>query len=377
MASKFADVIHSDVWGQAPVETLGGKNYYVSYTDDATRLTVVYLLRRKSDVFPSYQQFDAWVRNTMETTIKVLHSDRGGEYLGKAFAKYLKDAGTEHRLTVHDTPQQNGVAERLNGVLLSKVRALLHDAGLPKSLWGEALSHAVWLKNRSPTKALNGLTPLEALTGVAPNLSELHEFGCRAWVLQSNSKLDGRVDEGRWIGFDAQTMDGHRIYWPKRRTVSVERNVTFAPSNPITLPEVPDLVASGTPEEEDDFSALPDEQDPVNETHQSPPLKTPLPSPKPMTAPPEPRSSRVRRPSRYVRDIAEGRGTATGLDQHPALPTGMRVPEKISEVSDVVGEENDANGNDSPSEDLAMMIAMADAEGIEPRDIREARRRPD
>jgi hypothetical protein len=55
----------------------------------------------------------------------------------------------------------------------------------------------------------------------------------------------------------------------------------------------------------------------------------------------------------------------------------MRVPEKISEVSDVVGEENDANGNDSPSEDLAMMIAMADAEGIEPRDIREARRRPD
>ena len=79
--------------------------------------------------------------------IKKLRTDHGGEYLSKEFSTHLAEAGTIRNLTVHDTLEHNGVAERLNCTLLERVRAMLFFSGLLKSLWGEAISHAVYLKN--------------------------------------------------------------------------------------------------------------------------------------------------------------------------------------------------------------------------------------
>jgi hypothetical protein len=59
----------------------------------------------------------------------------------------LNKMGTVRKLTIHDMPKYNGVAERLNHTLLEKVRAMLHASGLPKNLWGKAVMHAVYLKN--------------------------------------------------------------------------------------------------------------------------------------------------------------------------------------------------------------------------------------
>jgi hypothetical protein len=84
---------------------------------------------------------------------------------------YLAATGTKQKLTIHDTLQHNGVAERLNHTLLEKVHAMLHDSGLPCTLWGKAVHHAIWLKNHMPTKALDGGTPLEAATRKTPDIS--------------------------------------------------------------------------------------------------------------------------------------------------------------------------------------------------------------
>jgi len=80
-------------------------------------------------------------------SIKVLHSDQEGEYLDKAFTLYLKQRGTEQKLTVHDTPAHNGVTEHRNRMIVECIHALLHASGLPKFLWGEAARHVVWLMN--------------------------------------------------------------------------------------------------------------------------------------------------------------------------------------------------------------------------------------
>src|SRR6266487_2928527 len=158
-AKAFGEEIHSDIWGPARVESLGGRKYYVSFTDDATRWTTAYLQRAKSDTFKSYQLFAAWVKTQMGITIACLHADRGGEYLDKNFISFLDENGTNWKFTVHDTPEDNGVSERLNRTLMEKVRALIISSGLPLFMWGEALLHAVWLKNRTSTKALGGQTP--------------------------------------------------------------------------------------------------------------------------------------------------------------------------------------------------------------------------
>ena len=69
----------------------------------------------------------------LNARIKVFHSDRGSEYLGKEFIMYLKLKGTVQKLTVHDTPQHNSVAERRNRTIVERVHALLHSSGLPKT----------------------------------------------------------------------------------------------------------------------------------------------------------------------------------------------------------------------------------------------------
>ena len=88
----------------------------------------------------------------------------------------------KQKLTMHDTPQHNGVAEQRNRTILERVHALLHSTGLPRTLWGEAARHVVWLMNRTSTKAVEGMTPYEATFGTKPNLSEVQEWGERVWV---------------------------------------------------------------------------------------------------------------------------------------------------------------------------------------------------
>jgi len=138
--------------------------------------------------------------------IKKLWSDRGGEYLGGEFSDHLQKEGTIHQLTIHDTPEYNGVSERLKRTSLEKVHLMLHKSHLPRFLWGEALTHVVFTKNRTWTWSLTKTTPLEVLTETKPDLSNMHVWGLQVWVHDmSGSKLDGRAKEGWWVGFDDES----------------------------------------------------------------------------------------------------------------------------------------------------------------------------
>ncbi|KAI0323243.1 copia protein, partial [Cubamyces sp. BRFM 1775] len=91
---------------------------------------------------------------------------------------------------------------------------MLFTSGLPPSLWGEAVLHAVWLKNRAATKALNGQTPFEAVTGSPPDMRGVPIWGSQVWVHDTTGgKLGDRAKCGHWVGFDAQSQ-GSRVYWP-------------------------------------------------------------------------------------------------------------------------------------------------------------------
>ena len=131
------------------------------------------------------------------------------------------------------------------------VRTILHDSGLPKNLWREALLHVVWVKNRSATRALDGKTPYEMLYGKKPNLGNLSCWGAKCWILdQSGSKLDDRACKGHWVSFDVEST-AHCIYLLDQHIVVVECNVTFqkvdkltsiqleSESNQPTLPTIP------------------------------------------------------------------------------------------------------------------------------------------
>ena len=104
---------------------------------------------------------------------------------------------------------------------------MLFSSGLPKFLWGEAINHAVYLKNWSSTRALEGKTPYKVFYKAKPNLHSLPEFGSKVWVhMTSGSKLDGRSVVGHWVGFDKDSS-GHRIYSSDTCSVSIQRSVKF------------------------------------------------------------------------------------------------------------------------------------------------------
>jgi transposase InsO family protein len=190
-----------------------GKSYYVSFTDDNTRYTCVYLQSAKSNTFESYKTYEAWLQTQHNAKVKRLRSDRGGEYLSDEFSKHLKAQGMERKLTTHDTPQHNGAAERLNRTLIKRVRAVLYASRLLKNLWGEAIKHTVYIKNCTATRTLDGKTPYEMLHGKKLNLKGLPVWGTKVWVHDpSGGKLDMRAHEGHWIGFDAET-GAHRVYF--------------------------------------------------------------------------------------------------------------------------------------------------------------------
>ena len=367
-ADVFGGEVHSDLWGKAPVESKGGKQYYITFIDDKTRLTHLYLLAKKDEAAKCYKQYEAWVETQMGAKIKVLSSDRGGEYQGEEFVEYLKSKGTHQKLNIHDTHHQTGVAERRNRTIAERIRALLHASGLPKNLWGEAARHVVWLLNRTTTKAVEGMTPFEAAFGKKPNLKGVREWGEKVYVrVEKGTKLGGRVREGRWLGVDEESK-GARVYWPDTKAVSVERNIYF--NNP----------SASRVEEEDEAvintnADLPSAVQPANRLatipeNQVPVINTPIVDTDPVSDAPETSDAegsakRIRKPSRKISDLLEGRGSWSTASK-TALAPGVQQPsdEWMASVEEC-------------EEEYVFLAATSEAEALEPRSLAEAQKRPD
>ena len=160
--------------------------------------------------------------------IRTLRTDNGGEYTSSQFEDYLKVEGIRHELTVPKSPQQNGVAERLNQTLVEMARSMLLNSKLPKKFWGEAISTAVYLKNRTPVKALNK-TPFEVWHGKKSKVSHLRVFGSDAYAhvpRDERAKFDTKTRKCIMVGYGSVTK-GYRLYDPTEGKIIHSRDVQF------------------------------------------------------------------------------------------------------------------------------------------------------
>ena len=115
---------------------------------------------------------------------------------------------------------------------------MLIESNLPKSLWGYAILHANYIKNRTHTRSLPDKTPYEMVHGKKPNLWDTYEWGKDIYVkIKQDDKLASRATKAKWIGNSSQS-DGHLIYWPSGKKVSVERNVVFDMGDKVKLPPI-------------------------------------------------------------------------------------------------------------------------------------------
>jgi len=175
------DLIHSDLCEINGLLTRGGKRYFMTLIDDATRYFYIYLLKTKDKSFHYFKIFKAEVENQIERKIKRLRDDRGGEYISNEFSKLCAEHGIIHEVTPPYSPQSNGVAERKNRTLTDLVNDMLESSGMSYEWWGETILTANFVLNRVVIKNKD-ITPYEGWKGRKPNVNFLRTWGCLAKV---------------------------------------------------------------------------------------------------------------------------------------------------------------------------------------------------
>ena len=123
--------------------------------DDYSRRVWPYFLKHKSEAFKAFKEWKVMVERQTEKKVKKLRTDNRMEFCSNEFDSYCKSEGIVRHYTVPDTPQQNGVAERMNRTIISRARCMLSNAGMHRRFWAEAASTACYLINQSPNIAID------------------------------------------------------------------------------------------------------------------------------------------------------------------------------------------------------------------------------
>ena len=139
--------MHSDICGPMHTMSVGGCKYFLNFIDDYSRKTWVYFLKHKSNGFSCFQQFKALMENQSGHRIKILRTERGGEYVSNEFLNFCKTHGIQKKFTAWYTPQQNGITERKNRTIMEMVRSMLVAKHLPNEYWVEAVATVVYIMN--------------------------------------------------------------------------------------------------------------------------------------------------------------------------------------------------------------------------------------
>ena len=220
-------LIHSDLCGPITPLSSGGNAYFLTVLEDESKYSLVYPLKTKDQAPAALKRAVAFFKAQADVTVKIIRTDRGGEFCGTAFEGWMKDEGIVHQKASPYSPQSNGAAERLNRTLVEKLRSILVASGAPKIYWAEALMYCNSVRNFSPVRGCDK-TPHELLYEVKPDIAHLEVWGCKAYPLVPSCKrrkLDPTSGQGMFLGFDPDSKS-YRVLM-EDGSVKICREVRF------------------------------------------------------------------------------------------------------------------------------------------------------
>ena len=177
------ELVHTDVWGPCRTASTLGFQYFVTFIDDYSRCTWLFLMKNRAELFSIFQKFYAEIQTQFNISIRVLRSDNAREYFSAPFTSFMSHHGILHQSSCAHTPQQNGVAERKNRHLVETARTLLLHSHVPFRFWGDAVLTACYLINRMPSSVLHDQIPHSLLFPDQPlYFLPPRVFGCTCFV---------------------------------------------------------------------------------------------------------------------------------------------------------------------------------------------------
>ncbi|GBP10817.1 Retrovirus-related Pol polyprotein from transposon TNT 1-94 [Eumeta japonica] len=131
--------------------SIGGSRYFVVFKDEYSKYRRVFFVKTKDEIKSCIKNFISQAENETGNKIKIFRSDNGTEFINKEVREVFQNKGIIHQTSVTFTPEQNGVAERENRILVEAARTMLYAKDLPISLWAESVNTAAY-KSEVETK---------------------------------------------------------------------------------------------------------------------------------------------------------------------------------------------------------------------------------
>ncbi|CAA0827650.1 Gag-Pol-related retrotransposon family protein [Striga hermonthica] len=134
-AADVLELVHGDLCGPITPATHGGRRYFLLLVDDCSRFMWLQLLTSKDQTAEAIKRFQARAEAESGKRLRVLRTDRGGEFTSVEFAAYCANQGVVRHHTAPYSPQQNGVVERRNQTVVGMARSMMKAKGMPAEFW--------------------------------------------------------------------------------------------------------------------------------------------------------------------------------------------------------------------------------------------------
>jgi hypothetical protein len=223
------EIVHTDLVGPTITKGLKGEKHFMLLVDDYTRMTAVFFLRNKSEDFENFRVYKEMVENEMDSKIKCLISNNGGEFTSKEFMEYYSRHGIKRQFSVARTPQQNGIVERKNMTIHEMARTMLMDSKLTNISWTQAMHTTIHIQNTIMLINNTDKTPYKLWKGRLANVKHFRVFGSKCYIKREDSrmgKFDSHVDKGVFVGY-SRTRKAYTCYNLRLNKVVESINVTI------------------------------------------------------------------------------------------------------------------------------------------------------
>ena len=229
-ATKPLKRVFSDFWGKYRIAGIRSKKHFLFFMNDYSRMSSIYICDR-SETRQQLKTYKNSMKRQFEKAFQRIRNNNAKKYL--AMKTSLEQQEIHLKTTTTYTPEQNGVAERLNRTLVTAARGMLLWSGLPEAFWDEAILTANYIRNRLPARGLNGKTPYKMWHNKKSSVNHIRIFGCLMYThipSEIRSKMNKVSEAGIFVEY--QSSHQYRIYNPKKGVVETSTAVEFYETHP-------------------------------------------------------------------------------------------------------------------------------------------------
>ena len=173
-----------------------------------------------------------WATKTQKQSgyaFKRIRADNRNEFVNQRLRNWACQEGIKWEFSAPYTPQQNGVTERGNRIIMEGARSMLLGANLPNNLWSYAVKTKCYVLNRTgTTSTVDFMTPYERFWQKKPTIGHLRVFGTLGYATspKKKKKLDSRGQRVRMLGYDAEHQ-AYTVEFLETKRIGISRSVKF------------------------------------------------------------------------------------------------------------------------------------------------------